>query len=194
MRFPDLTPGKWQQHAADVCTKCGEARFERRQTANGTVLVPRKVFYWFGLANVIRDRLFTDPSWCKRRGTGRHEYFYCTAESARLHSTASCNPLDKDTSVYEVGLDWGQVFVNKVHSCGFIMVRCAHVLRRGHCNLGAACRTRRARGGGACRLSVVRHVRLLDQCRGSVKPGPLAHRTDAAVCVDVMLFTVMQVC
>lgn len=121
--FLDLAPGEWQAHANDTCSKCGEARFERKQTASGSILLPRKVFHYFGLANVIRDRLFTDPSWCRRRGTGRAEYFYCTAESGRLHTMARCSSDDLDISVYEVGLDWGQVFVNKVHSCGFIMVR-----------------------------------------------------------------------
>lgn len=121
--FEDLARSNWQAAADETCDKCGEARFEKRQTANGVTLVPRKVFYWFGLANVIRDHLFTDPSFCRLRASGRHEYFYPSEESKRLHQTAGCSPSDHKVSAYEVGLDWGQVFVNKVHSCGFIMVR-----------------------------------------------------------------------
>jgi len=121
--FDDLDRSKWHEAADEVCDKCGEPRFEKRETASGTTLVARKVFYWLGLANVIRDRLFTDPGFCRLRGSSRSEYFYPSEESRRLHQSAGCSPTDLKVSVYEVGLDWGQVFVNKVHSCGFIMVR-----------------------------------------------------------------------
>ena len=38
-------------------------------------------------------------------------------------AVSSCSKDDRTIAVYEVGVDAGQMFVNKVHSCYFIMVR-----------------------------------------------------------------------
>lgn len=122
-RFPRLEPSEYHDHQDDVCPKCQGRRFNVKKTPTGTTITPVKVMYWLGLGAVIRDMLFTNPEFCKLRGTGREEYFYTSAEAARLHQQAKVSLQDPDTSVYEVGLDWGNVFVNKSHSTGFIMVR-----------------------------------------------------------------------
>lgn len=43
------------------------------ETAAGAVYKPQKRFWYFGLANVLRDRMFSDPTWCRLRGTGRND-------------------------------------------------------------------------------------------------------------------------
>lgn len=121
--FPDLEPSQYYAHKDDTCPVCQAKRFNVVVTPSGTRVTPVKVMYWRGLGTVIKDMMFTNPSFCSLRGTGRQEYFYTSKECARLHEKAKCSLADKATSVYEVGLDWGQPFVNKVHSCGFIMVR-----------------------------------------------------------------------
>jgi hypothetical protein len=68
--------------------------------------------------------MFTDPSFCKHRTTGRQEYFYPSAEAQRLEQASGCDlRRRRDVSCYEVGLDWAQMFSSKVHSTGFIMMR-----------------------------------------------------------------------
>ena len=73
---------------------------------------PRKRFWYFGLANVIRDRMFSDPTWCKIRGTGRdeedqeHDYWH-SEEFTRLDN-ATGNILtdpNKSASTYDLGID-----------------------------------------------------------------------------------------
>lgn len=125
MRFPDLEQKDWAKHVDQCCTVCEQRRFDTKTSASGAVTItPRKVMHWFGLGNVIRDRLFTDPGFCKlRRGNKREQYFYPSPEADRLHSKAKCSKDDRTIAVYEVGVDAGQMFVNKVHSCYFIMVR-----------------------------------------------------------------------
>lgn len=118
------TAQEYRQKALETCTVCGERRFEVKMTADGVSrIIPRKVFYWFGIANTIRDRMFTDPSFCKHRTTGRREYFYPSAEARRLAAAAGCDIEQFMVSCYEVGLDWAQMFSSKVHSTGFIMLR-----------------------------------------------------------------------
>jgi hypothetical protein len=85
--------------------------------------VPRKVMYWFGVGAVIKDRLFTDPAFCKHRTTGREDYYYPSAEASRLAQASACDIWDWAVSCYEVGVDWAQMFTSKVHSTGFIMLR-----------------------------------------------------------------------
>ena len=121
-RFEHLEPHEYRQHAHDVCSICQQRRFEIK-VGNTSRIVPRKVMYWFGVAAVIRDRLFTDPSFCKHRTTGRQEYFYPSVEAARLAKMSRCDIMRTDVSCYEVGLDWAQMFSSKVHSTGFIMMR-----------------------------------------------------------------------
>jgi hypothetical protein len=119
----DLEPNEYRQHVDDKCPHCQEKRFELKETAGGVRMLPRKVMYYFGVGAVIRDRMFTDPSFCKHRTTGRHEYFYTSQEAERLAAASGCDLNSREVSCYEVGLDWGQMFNNKVHSTGFLMLR-----------------------------------------------------------------------
>lgn len=66
-RFPHLEAHEYRQHVDDACPHCQQKRFELKQTAAGVRVLPRKVMYYFGVAAVIRDRMFTDPSFCKHR-------------------------------------------------------------------------------------------------------------------------------
>lgn len=106
------------------CEHCGHRCFEVKLAADGvTRIVPRKVLYWFGVGDTIKNRMFTDPSFCKHRTTGRDQYFYPSLEAQRLAQASGCDISRLDVSCYEVGLDWAQVFSSKVHSTGFIMLR-----------------------------------------------------------------------
>jgi hypothetical protein len=115
-RFPWLDSRQYRQHQYDHCPCCKERRFEIKETPSGSRLVPRKVFYDFGLDNIIRDRMFTDPTFCQHRSKGRQDYYYTSTEAERLHRAAS--RADLDTSVYELGADWAQMYTSKVHSTG----------------------------------------------------------------------------
>jgi hypothetical protein len=134
MAFPTLQPKQYRAHQDDRCECCGHKRFDIKTTGSSTRIMPRKVLFWFGVGNVIRDRMFTDPGFCKQRGTGRDQYLYPTPMAARLHQAAGANISDPDTSVYEIGLDWAQMFNSKVHSSGFIMLRCDLSRVYGSCN------------------------------------------------------------
>lgn len=126
MRFPTLsTPHEVRAAVNQCCTVCKQRRYEVKSTSSGTRIIPRKAFYWFGVAATIRDRMFTDPSFCKHRTTGREEYFYPSEEAKRLAEKAGMNIWHWMVSCYEVGVDWAQMFSSKVHSTGFIMLRCA---------------------------------------------------------------------
>lgn len=124
-RFDKLeTTQQYRLRANEKCTVCGERRFEVKATADGVPrIIPRKVMYWFGVGNTIRDRMFTDPAFCKYRTTGRDEYFYPSDEAKRLAAAANCDLTKLFISCYEIGLDWAQMFSSKVHSTGFIMLR-----------------------------------------------------------------------
>jgi hypothetical protein len=93
-----------------------------------------QVYYDFGLDNVIRDKLFTDPEWCKYRGEGRDvdDDYYCSDEACRLHAAAGVSLQDRDISVYELGCDYANMYKNKVHSTGFLTVRCGSGRRCKH--------------------------------------------------------------
>jgi hypothetical protein len=124
MRFNRLrNPQAVRAAVHQRCSVCNEKRFEVKSTSSGSRIVPRKVMYWFGLGATIRDRMFTDPSFCKHRTTGRVEYFYNTPEARRLAEQAGCDIMELAVSCYEVGLDWAQMFSSKVHSTGFIILR-----------------------------------------------------------------------
>jgi hypothetical protein len=126
MRFEPLTtPQEVRAAANQCCSVCKQRRYEVKRTSSGTRIIPCKAFFWFGLGPTIRDRMFTDPSFCRHRTTGREEYFYCSMEAARLAEKSGCNIWDYIVSCYEVGVDWAQMFSSKVHSTGFIMIRCA---------------------------------------------------------------------
>jgi hypothetical protein len=48
----------YELHKNDVCPRCNTARFERR----GGKLYPQKVFWYFGVKEMIAD-YFKDPEW-----------------------------------------------------------------------------------------------------------------------------------
>jgi hypothetical protein len=122
-KFAFLRPDQYLTNADEVCEHCKQRRFEVKFVGDTHRIVPRKVMYWFGLGPVIRDRLFTDPAFCKHRTTGRDEYYYRSPEACRLSEASACDIWDWAVSCYEVGLDWAQMFTSKVHSTGFIMLR-----------------------------------------------------------------------
>eukprot|EP00882_Tetradesmus_deserticola_P025637 GHRQ01028178.1.p5 GENE.GHRQ01028178.1~~GHRQ01028178.1.p5 ORF type:complete len:154 (+),score=44.74 GHRQ01028178.1:1629-2090(+) len=126
MAFPHLQPHQYRAEKDQRCECCGHRRFDIKTSGTSTRIVPRKVMFWFGVANVIRERMFTSTSFTKHRGAGRHQYYYPSAAADRLHTDSRADKLDPNTSVYEIGLDWAQMFSSKVHSTGFIMLRCVH--------------------------------------------------------------------
>lgn len=144
-RFKHIKAHKYRKHADDFCTKCKQRRFDVKMVGNTLRIVPRKVMYWFGAAAVIKDRLFTDPSFCKHRTTGRDEYYYPSAEAARLAQASGCDIWSWLVSCYEVGVDWAQMFSSKVHSTGFIMMRWVGV----HCSSSAVAAILRSCSGAA---------------------------------------------
>jgi hypothetical protein len=119
--FNDLPKDEYRNHSMDVCPRCAKPRFEEKRGR----LVPCSVYYDLGLVSIIRDRFFTDVEWCAQLGQGRTlaDDYYTSAECSRLHQASGASLLDKATSVYEIGLDWCQVFVSKVHSMGILCIR-----------------------------------------------------------------------
>lgn len=103
------------------------------QTAAGVRYKPQKRFWYFGLANVLRDRMFSDPTWCRLRGTGRDDpdqpYDYWHSPEFQRVNAASGGKLTEEgtsASVYDLGIDWGQPFGWKQHSSGYIALRCGN--------------------------------------------------------------------
>jgi hypothetical protein len=123
--FPQLDSAEmYREKVMECCECCGQRVFDVKVAADGvTRIIPRKVLYWFGVGNTIKNRMFTDPSFCKHRTTGRDQYFYPSAEARRLAEASGCDITRLDVSCYEVGVDWAQVFTSKVHSTGFVMLR-----------------------------------------------------------------------
>ena len=105
--------------------------------SRGIVYKPKKRFWYFGLGDVVRDRMFTDPVWCKLRGTARPadahdamppempEDFWHSSEFQRLDDATGNILTDpaKSASVYDIGIDWGQPFHFRQWSSGFIALR-----------------------------------------------------------------------
>jgi hypothetical protein len=123
--FDHLPRKEYKRHVDDKCLKCGQLRFEFKQTSSGRRIVPRKFYYDLGVESIIRDQLFTDVSWCAHRGQGRAtpEDYYTSTEAERLHAAANVTLQDLDTSVYELGLDWGNMYSSTVHSTGYLSLR-----------------------------------------------------------------------
>jgi hypothetical protein len=117
--------GKYEGHEKDACPVCKELRFETKKTAAKVQLVPRKVFWYFGIESVIRDRMFGDKQWSSLRGKGRQEplQYYTSSEAKRVNLAVGGQLFHVDNSAYELGLDWGQVFINKTHSTGVVAIR-----------------------------------------------------------------------
>ena len=101
------------------------------QTSAGIWYKPKKRFWYFGLANVLRNRMFSDPTWCKLRGTGREEEgqshdFWHSEEAIRLDEATDyiLGNDQKSVSTYDLGLDWGQPFTFRTWSSGYVALRC----------------------------------------------------------------------
>lgn len=101
-----------------------QPRFKR--TRAGTI-VPQKAFWYLGVGKAIRE-LFGQAAWAKRRGEGRGTPgdFYTSEEASRLEAKLQSlggSLHNADTSVYELGLDWGQVYLGRKYSVGVVGIR-----------------------------------------------------------------------
>eukprot|EP00882_Tetradesmus_deserticola_P007756 GHRQ01008166.1.p1 GENE.GHRQ01008166.1~~GHRQ01008166.1.p1 ORF type:complete len:392 (+),score=63.85 GHRQ01008166.1:1269-2444(+) len=126
-KFNKLKPNQYRGALRQKCPVCKELRFNTKMTARGDRILPRKVYYDFGLEKVIREKFFTDPAWCAARGKGRDTPgdYYTSKEAKRLHEAAPGADLNCPyTSVWHLGLDFCQWFKSKVHSTGFLTLRC----------------------------------------------------------------------
>jgi hypothetical protein len=58
---PD-SPQLYRQNVLERCKCCGQRVFDVKVAADGvTRIILRKVLYWFGVGNTIKNRMFTDP-------------------------------------------------------------------------------------------------------------------------------------
>jgi hypothetical protein len=114
-------PKSQRPHRDDACDHCGEKKF----TVKGGKLTPRKTFLYFGIQNAIR-RLFTSSDFVRLRGMNRDtNAYYNSQEATRLHEAAGVSMDNQCASVYDIGLDWGQLYEKAVYSMGLIVLRCA---------------------------------------------------------------------
>ena len=121
MLFERADRKAWRAHQNDTCACCGVSRFKVVKSAKGLRLLPRKRYWYFGLKHVLRYCMFADKVWCNMRATAceRNEPFtyYTSPEFARLNADTHGLAAHKDTSVYEVGADWGQVRTPEQDGC-----------------------------------------------------------------------------
>lgn len=90
------------------------------------MLVPRKKFWYFGLARVIGDLLFGDSVWCRLRRMRQPENphdFRHSQEFARLDSVLSGKVSHPDSGLYQLDFDFGQMFTFRNWSTGIISIR-----------------------------------------------------------------------
>ncbi len=127
--YKKLPPSEWVHHIDEECA-CGEMRF--KIVSNGPrrrpTLVPRKKFWYFGLARIIGDVLFGNSVWCRLRRTCMHQPqsghdFRSSPEFARLDSVVSQKAGHPDSGLYQVGFDFGQMFTFRAWSSGIISIR-----------------------------------------------------------------------
>ncbi len=98
--------------------------------------MPRRRFWYLGLANILRDKMFSDPKWCALRATERDAYdnsLWGSLEAQRLHTKTGNILLEPETpqktaSWYDLGIDWGQPFQFKTWSSGYVMMRYSTLL------------------------------------------------------------------
>ena len=112
--------------ATEVCPVCSEPRFTTKLTQTGVKWVPRKVFYYFELRQLIQRGFFGNKEWCGLRGTGRDEYpgdFYSSEEAKRIDARLGGALFHPDNSGYEIGMDWAQPYDFKQHSTGVVCIR-----------------------------------------------------------------------
>eukprot|EP00884_Botryococcus_braunii_P021172 jgi/Botrbrau1/7739/Bobra.0159s0169.1 len=104
--FSTLAPSDYANHLQDTCIECGGLRIVQEKLGVKTNLRPARVVYDLGVGNAIQQ-LFHDEEFCKMRGSGRDTQgdYYQSPEASRLHAAAMADIKDKDTSVYELGMD-----------------------------------------------------------------------------------------
>ncbi|KAK9795844.1 hypothetical protein WJX73_002457 [Symbiochloris irregularis] len=73
--------------------------------------------------------MFHDKTWCQLRTHGRalSGSLYTSPEAERLNAAVGGILDQPHVSLYEIGADFGQVFVNKQHSTGVIGIRCLDI-------------------------------------------------------------------
>jgi hypothetical protein len=121
-KFPFLKGEEFEAHEDEACPTCREKRFVRSNDR----LVPVFPFIDFGVENIIRDRLFNNPEFCKLQGKGRDlegDYYKSPAAEA-THAAAEANISDLSTSCYELGIDWFEPYARGQHSIGLVCIRC----------------------------------------------------------------------
>eukprot|EP00884_Botryococcus_braunii_P019504 jgi/Botrbrau1/6237/Bobra.0109s0032.1 len=126
--FSTLAPSDYANHLQDTCIECGGLRIVQEKLGVKTNLRPARVVYDLGVGNAIQQ-LFHDEEFCKMRGSGRDTQgdYYQSPEASRLHAAAMADIKDKDTSVYELGMDYFQPFQNSNYSVGLVIIRCLDI-------------------------------------------------------------------
>jgi hypothetical protein len=122
VRFLPLQRAEFEEHQHEECPKCGAKRFKRCKGR----LVPAFPFIDFGVDNVIRDRMFSNPEFCRLMGSGRNEDgdWYQSPAAKSLHERARADISDPNTGCYELGIDWFEPFGKTAHSIGLVLIRC----------------------------------------------------------------------
>ena len=83
-------------------------------------------FYDFGVENVVRG-MFMDPRFCSFRGEGRDnnpDDFYGSRYAQQINANTHGEFFEPDSSAYDLGFDFGEVFSFKKYSCGMLFIRC----------------------------------------------------------------------
>lgn len=82
-------------------------------------------FIYFGLENVICNRLFSNPEFCANRTVGRDVGWYASPDARRLDSIIEGQLSSFYTSAYTIGFDFVNPFSSCTeHSTGVILLRC----------------------------------------------------------------------
>ena len=116
-------PKSFRPSLADVCDICKTPKYVTR----GGKLYPAKTFFYFGVRNAIQQ-LYHDPDFAGLVGCAREDNtYYNSKECARLHKEVGVEVNDQNCCVYDIGLDWAQLFHTKVHSMGIVALRCANM-------------------------------------------------------------------
>lgn len=71
--------------------------------------------------------MFMDPRFCTFRGTGRDnnpDDFYGSRYAQDINAKTSGEFFEPDSSAYDLGFDFGEVFSFKKYSCGMLFIRC----------------------------------------------------------------------
>ena len=85
-----------------------------------------QVYFEFGLDRLIRDQLFTSPEFCSARATSRDTTeagYYGCADAHRINEETQGKLFNTNNSIYELAIDWGQVYTFAKWSSGLLMAR-----------------------------------------------------------------------